>query len=104
MKQTKIRMALVAATVFGTLAAAAFEYNVRMPSTAACPRWRGARVGEWTMDYEAARAQAVAEGRGLILLPRGHGGARTARRSRRRFCWTMRRSGATLSRNAATTS
>lgn len=71
MKLKNIRMALVAAAVFGALAASAFEYNVRMPSTAACPRWRGARVGEWTMDYEAARAQAIAEGRGLILFTTG---------------------------------
>ena len=71
MKQTNIRMALAAATVFGALAASAFEYNVRMPSTAACPRWRGARVGEWTMDYEAARTQAAAEGKGLLLLTTG---------------------------------
>ena len=71
MKLKNIRMALAAAAVFGSLAVSAFEYNVRMPSTAACPCWRGARVGEWTMDYEAARAQAIAEGRGLILFTTG---------------------------------
>ena len=56
---------------FAAMGASAYEYSVRMPSTAACPRWKGAKVGEWTMDYEAARAQAVAEGRGLLLFTTG---------------------------------
>ena len=71
MKMMNIRKSLIVAGVLGALTASAYEYNVRMPSTAACPRWRGAKVGEWTMDYEAARSQAVAEGRGLLLLTVG---------------------------------
>ncbi len=55
----------------GVQQALAYEYNVRMPSSVACPRWKGARVGEWTMDYEAARSQAIAEGRGLIVFTTG---------------------------------
>jgi len=65
------RLAVGALVMVGALQAVAYEYNVRMPSTAARPRWRGARVGEWTMDYEAARSQAVAEGRGLLLFTTG---------------------------------
>lgn len=57
--------------LIGALCANAYEYDVRMPSTAAYPRWKGARIGEWTMDYEAARAQAMAEGKGLIVLTTG---------------------------------
>jgi len=66
-----MKRVLVAAAVCAAMAASAYEYNVRMPSTAALPRWRGAKVGEWTMDYEAARSQAIAEGRGLLLLTTG---------------------------------
>lgn len=62
---------LVSAVMFASVAAAAFEYDVRMPSEAARPRWQGAKVGEWTMDYESARAQAVAEGKGMLLLTTG---------------------------------
>ena len=62
---------LLAAMVCAAMAASAYEYNVRMPSTAACPRWKGAKAGEWTMDYEAARTQAMAEGKGLLLLTTG---------------------------------
>ena len=66
-----MKQVLVAAMVCAAMAASAYEYNVRMPSTAACPRWKGAKVGEWTMDYDAARAQAAAEGKGLLLLTTG---------------------------------
>ena len=62
---------LTAALILGIMPVLAYDYNVRMPSTAACPRWRGAKVGEWTMDYEAARSQAIAEGRGMILFTTG---------------------------------
>ena len=62
---------LIAALILGSLPCLAYDYNVRMPSTAACPRWKGAKVGEWTMDYEAARSQAIAEGRGLIVFTTG---------------------------------
>ena len=58
MKLKSIRMVLAAAAVFGALAASAYEYNVRMPSSLARPRWTGAKPGEWTMDYEAAAAKA----------------------------------------------
>ena len=66
-----MKQALVAAMVCVAMAASAYEYNVRMPSTAAYPRWKGAKAGEWTMDYEAARTQAAAEGKGLLLLTTG---------------------------------
>ena len=62
---------LTSAFILGGISAFAYEYNVRMPSTAAHPRWRGAKVGEWTMDYEAARSQAASEGRGVILFTTG---------------------------------
>ena len=66
-----MKQALVAVMVCVAMAASAYEYNVRMPSAAACPRWKGAKAGEWTMDYEAARTQAAAEGKGLLLLTTG---------------------------------
>ena len=62
---------LAVALILGIMPVLAYDYNVRMPSTAACPRWKGAKVGEWTMDYEAARSQAIAEGRGMILFTTG---------------------------------
>ncbi len=62
---------LTVALILGIMPVLAYDYNVRMPSTAACPRWKGAKVGEWTMDYEAARSQAIAEGRGMILFTTG---------------------------------
>ena len=71
MKKTVMKKALIAAVSIAALTSSAYEYNVRMPSTAAYPRWHGAKVGEWTMDYEAARAQAIAEGKGLLLLTTG---------------------------------
>ena len=71
MKAKAIKNMLVAAVILGGMSAFAYEYNVRMPSSAAYPRWRGAKVGEWTMDYEAARSQAAAEGRGVILFTTG---------------------------------
>ena len=71
MRMKNIRKSLIVVGVLGALTASAYEYNVRMPSTVARPRWRGAKVGEWTMDYAAARAQATAEGRGLLLLTVG---------------------------------
>ena len=67
----KMRQALAAAMVCAAMVASAYEYNVRMPSTAACPRWKGAKAGEWTMDYEAARKQAAAEGKCVLLFTTG---------------------------------
>ena len=66
-----IKSILTSAFILGGISVFAYEYNVRMPSTAAHPRWRGAKVGEWTMDYEAARSQAASEGRGVILFTTG---------------------------------
>ena len=66
-----MKQVLTAAMVCAAMVASAYEYNVRMPSTAAYPRWKGAKAGEWTMDYEAARTQAAAEGKGLLLLTTG---------------------------------
>lgn len=71
MNSTMRQIMAVVLMIFGAMQSAAFEYNVRRPSTVARPRWQGARVGEWTMDYKAARSQAVAEGRGLILFTTG---------------------------------
>ena len=67
----KMKQALAAAMVCAAMVASAYEYNVRMPSTAACPRWKGAKAGEWTMDYEAARKQAAAEGKCVLLFTTG---------------------------------
>ena len=55
----QLALALVLAWCGVALAA----YNVRRPSDEIRPRWRGARVGEWTMDYDAAAAQAKANKR-----------------------------------------
>ena len=66
-----IKNTLAAVVILGGMSVFAYEYNVRMPSSAAYPRWRGAKVGEWTMDYKAARSQAVAEGRGVIVFTTG---------------------------------
>ena len=66
-----MKQALAAAMVCAAMVASAYEYNVRMPSTAACPRWKGAKAGEWTMDYEAARKQAAAEGKCVLLFTTG---------------------------------
>ena len=62
-----LAIALALAWCGGVLAA----YNVRRPSDEIRPRWRGARVGEWTMDYEAAAAQAKAEGKINIVFVTG---------------------------------
>ena len=66
-----IKVAFLGVVALGMLGAYAYDYNVRMPSSMACPRWKGAQAGEWTMDYEAARQQAMAEGKGLLLLTTG---------------------------------
>ena len=71
MKTSTMKNIMATAVILGGMSVFAYEYNVRMPSSAAYPRWRGAKVGEWTMDYEAARSQAVAEGRGVILFTTG---------------------------------
>ena len=70
MKNTIVIPLLTAATMF-TFNADAYEYDVRMPSSAARPRWSGAKVGEWTMDYQTAFAQAKAEGKNVILFTTG---------------------------------
>ena len=46
-------------------------YNVRRPSDVIRPRWTGAKAGEWTMDYEAALAQAKATGKCTLLFVTG---------------------------------
>lgn len=61
-------LSLIAAAMVGSSFGA---YNVRRPSDAARPRWSGAKVGEWTMDYQAARSQAVAEGKSVIVFTTG---------------------------------
>lgn len=55
-----------AAVSLAAVCASAFEYNVTQPSIR--PRWSGAAAGEWTMDREAAFAQAKAEGAYTIVL------------------------------------
>ena len=54
------------AAVLTAIWANAFEYNVT--KSAICPRWKGAVAGEWTMDREAALAQAKSEGAYAIVL------------------------------------
>jgi len=63
------RLALALALAVGLSAFAA--YNVRRPSDAIRPRWQGAKVGEWTMDYAAATSLARAEGRINIVFVTG---------------------------------
>ena len=63
------RLALALALAVGASAFAA--YNVRRPSDAIRPRWQGAKVGEWTMDYATAAAKAKAEGRINIVFVTG---------------------------------
>lgn len=63
------RILLGAALFLSTIAVA--DYNVRMPSEATRPRWKGAKVGEWTMDYSAVREKAKAEGRPYLVFTTG---------------------------------
>lgn len=62
---------LALALVLGAGLPASAAYNVRRPSDEIRPRWQGAKVGEWTMDYEAAAAQAKAEGKINIVFVTG---------------------------------
>ena len=47
------------------------EYNVRRPAESFKPAWTGARAGQWTMDYEAALANAGADGKCTVMLVSG---------------------------------
>ena len=57
--------AVSASTVFG------YNYKVHPTSDTFRPQWSGARVGTWTMDYEAAAAKAKANGKLHIMLLTG---------------------------------
>ncbi len=61
-----VKCAFAAAVSLAAVCASAFEYDVTQPSIR--PRWSGAAAGEWTMDREAAFAQAKAEGAYTIVL------------------------------------
>ena len=63
--------ALAGLIALGAISAFAYDYDVRMPTSAARPRWSGARVGEWTMDYKSAFAQAKDEGRNVLVFTTG---------------------------------
>ena len=43
-------------------------YNVRRPSDAVRPRWSGASVGEWTMDFQSAKMNSISERRFRLVL------------------------------------
>ena len=65
------RIAGFAAVVGLAGSAFGYEYKVCKPSEALRPQLRGAAVGQWTLDYEAAAAAAKSTGKVHIMMVTG---------------------------------
>ena len=63
------RICLASLTALTVMAAGAFDYDVKKSKIK--PQWSGAKAGVWTMDHEAALANAAAAGKYTLMLYSG---------------------------------